>query len=115
MRFININSKGKVNNERPYFATGTSLQGYINVDYKKLVEVFGEPNGEDDGYKVDSEWIIFTLAGVATIYNYKDGKNYLGEEGLEVEEITDWHIGGKDKEVVEWITRAINKQHDRRT
>lgn len=73
----------------------TSLQGYINTNYATLVGCFGEPTCDGDGYKVDAEWIITFADGVvATIYNWKNGKNYCGEEGYEVEDITDWHIGG---------------------
>ena len=74
---------------------GTCLQGYITCDYKTLKKIFGNPeNG--DGYKVDAEWLIqFNDGVVATIYNYKDGKNYCGRNGLAKKHLTDWHIGGK--------------------
>ena len=75
---------------------GTSLKGYVNTDYSTLVEVFGPPHSDGDGYKVDAEWCLqFSNGVVATIYNYKDGQNYCGEDGLLVEDITEWHIGGK--------------------
>lgn len=108
MKYINIDSEGKVNNQEPFHAGGTSLQGYVDVSYDKLVKTFGEPNAQGDGYKTDAEWIVFTPAGVSTIYNYKDGHNYNDGAGLDVESITDWHIGGKSKEVVEWIEKALN-------
>ena len=74
---------------------GTCLQGYINTSYRDLVECFGEPHCDGDGYKVDAEWMLrFEDGTVATIYNWKDGKNYCGEDGLAVEDITEWHIGG---------------------
>src|ERR1700722_12206498 len=83
-------------------ATGTCLQGEIECSYADLVAVFGPPNTEaGDQDKVDAEWILtFTLFGgvakeIATIYNYKTGKNYLGEDGMPTEEIEDWHIGGR--------------------
>lgn len=73
----------------------TSLQGYVTTTYADLVGCFGEPTCDGDGYKVDAEWIITFADGVvATIYNYKDGKNYCGEEGLDVEDIREWHVGG---------------------
>lgn len=76
-------------------ADRTSLQGYIDASYEELVAVFGEPDRVCDEYKVDAEWTIrFENGVVATIYNYKDGKHYCGEEGLDVEDIRDWHIGG---------------------
>lgn len=82
---------------------GTGLKGEINITYKKLVKVFGKPNAETDGYKTDAEWIVQTPHGVATIYNYKTGKNYCGDEGDEVEDITDWHIGGHNPETADYI------------
>ena len=86
---------------------GTGLVGYIDITYKELVNVFGEP-GKGDGYKVDAEWNIKTPNGlIATIYNYKTGKNYLGDKGLNVEDITKWHIGGKNDEVVELVDLAM--------
>jgi len=109
MRFININQEGKVLDEEPYFASGTSKKGWVEETYNRLVEVFGEPNGEVDGYKVDVQWIIFTPVGVATIYNWKNGHNYNGEMGHDVEDITDWHIGGKDEEVVDYIVKALKE------
>jgi hypothetical protein len=84
---------------------GTCLQGYVDANYADLCEKFGEPT-DSDGYKVDAEWLIeFADGTVATIYNYKDGKNYCGEEGLDVEDITDWHIGGKSKNAL-WLVEA---------
>lgn len=75
----------------------TCLQGYITTTYADLVGCFGNPTCDGDGYKVDAEWIItFDDGVVATIYNYKDGPNYCGQHGTPVENITDWHIGGRD-------------------
>lgn len=90
-------------------ANGTCLQGGIDISYAELVKKLGEPtNG--DGYKVDAEWEIkFGDGTVATIYNYKDGKNYNGKEGLDVEEIRDWHIGGNKKDAVEKVHAIFNK------
>lgn len=85
---------------------GTCLQGEIEVSYKKLVKVFGKAS-DGDGYKTDAEWIIMTPVGIATIYNYKDGKNYCGIEGTPKTKITDWHIGGHTKTAVSFIILAI--------
>ena len=85
---------------------GTSLQGYIDVSYATLCAIFGEPD-TTDGYKVDAEWTITTSAGVATIYNYKDGKAYNGEDGTPTEEIIDWNIGGHTTEVVRVVNNIV--------
>lgn len=82
---------------------GTSLSGYIDITYDELVEKLGEPH-QSDGYKVDAEWDLeFEDGTVATIYNYKTGKNYLGDEGYDTDEITDWHIGGAGEKSVEKV------------
>ena len=89
--------------------SGTHLQGYIECDYKTLIEVFGNPDTECDGYKVDREWILkFGDGTVATIYNYKDGKNYCGPDGLAPEDIKKWHVGGKSKMAVTLVEMSID-------
>lgn len=92
----------------------TSLRGEIECSYTDLIAVFGAPNGRPDGYKSDAEWVLtFTIFGtykkVATIYNWKTGKNYLGEKGLPVEKIKDWHIGGapEDGDVVGYVSSML--------
>jgi hypothetical protein len=101
-------------------ANGTHLQGNVGATYQELVEVFGEPiRHESDGTthmsnKVDAEWrISFEDGTVATIYNYKNGLNYLGAEGKRVSEISMWNVCGYDEravtlvndEVIEWKHR----------
>lgn len=94
-------------NEKEINVSGTSLVGYVNTTYSKLFEKFGEPF--DDGYKTDAEWEIeFSDGKVATIYNWKNGKNYNGSEGLDLDDITEWHIGGFDNSVVERIQKILN-------
>ena len=81
--------------------SGTSLQEYIDISYDDLVNVLGEPHSDGDGYKTDAEWdLLFEDGTIATIYNYKTGKNYLGAEGVSLKEERDWHIGGFDKDSV---------------
>ncbi len=77
---------------------GTSLSGHLKATYNHLIKFVGKPtypNGSDN-YKTDVEWVIeFPNGAIMTIYNWKNGKNYNGKEGLEIEEITDWNIGTK--------------------
>lgn len=86
----------------PINASGTCFQGEVRATYDQLVQALGPPtypNGDDD--KVDREWTMtFTsvldpeITEVATLYNWKDGPNYLGADGLPPEAILDWHVGG---------------------
>jgi hypothetical protein len=91
-------------------ACGTHLQDYVTATYAELVEIFGEP--EDGDYKTDAEWCLqFTEADgrktIATIYNYKDGANYLGSEGTPTEQITEWHIGGTERRAVTLVKQFL--------
>lgn len=89
-------------------ANGTSLQGRITATYSELTSLFGEPTS-GDGYKVDAEWYIqFEDGTFATIYNWKSGKNYCGAEGLEVKDITDWHVGGMSKASADRVQIALD-------
>ena len=96
--------KYKTHNDAPIDINGTHLQGHIQANYADLVHLFGEQSVEFDNYKSDAEWAIqFDDGSVATIYNWKNGKNYCGEDGLELEEIQDWNIGGRTPDVVQRI------------
>ncbi len=87
---------------------GTHLQGYVETTHARLHEVFGESADNFDDYKCDAEWCVeFKDGTIATVYNYKNGENYLGAEGAPVEDITDWNIGGFTKDAVSRIHEAI--------
>ena len=87
-------------NEGNINVSGTSLQGYVEVSFERLVAMFGKPH-ESDGYKVDAEWDIRLGDGtIATIYNWKNGTNYCGHEGLPASQMIDWHVGGFNRDVV---------------
>ena len=93
---------------------GTSLRGYINGNYHELVEVFGPPLAEGDDYKTDAEWImILNDDVVVTIYNYKSGKNYLGANGLNVEDVDRWHVGGKTNEGILLLDEHFEDNYSR--
>jgi hypothetical protein len=88
---------------------GGSLQGYIDASYKDLKKVFGNPSEDFDNYKCDAEWNVkFDDGTYATIYNYKDGKNYCGKDGIPKTKIRDWHIGGNGgQKAINLIEQAI--------
>ena len=82
---------------------GTCLQGHVSITHDKIVAKYGQPI-EGDGYKIDAEWIIEWEDGlIGTLYNWKNGKNYLGREGTPIKKIKEWNIGGHNKLVVKRI------------
>jgi len=110
---VTIDYQGHVGHQRDvYPEAGTCLQGCVDVSYQRLVEVFGRPNYPGDPYKMDAGWLIYSPDGVATIYNYKDGKQYLGAEGQNVADITDWHIGAHTWRPVVWVRHALGLGDD---
>ena len=74
--------------------SGTHGIGSILARYEDIVAVYGKPFTRLPENKMDVQWIVEAKHGVATIYNYKNGKAYLGEKGLDVRAIKEWHIGG---------------------
>jgi hypothetical protein len=87
---------------------GSHLQGEIQANYIDLVDAFGEPTTGDE-YKTDAEWaIVFEDGTRATIYNWKDGKNYMGEDGTPTDEIKDWHIGGFNSMAVQRVREVLD-------
>jgi len=100
-------------NDKKIAVGGTHLQGEVGATYDELIEMFGEPT-ESDGYKVDAEWEIefknpnSDTPVIATIYNWKNGKNYLGCEGTNVENITNWHIGGFNQDAVLFVKQVLD-------
>ena len=73
------------------------------------MSALGEPRRlHHSDNKIDVEWVIDTPHGVATIYNYKDGKAYLGQSGLSPEEIYDWHVGGKTIKPYEYVKHRLD-------
>ena len=73
----------------------------------KVAKKIGISSEDGDGYKLDAHWSIEWEDGkVATIYNWKNGLNYndkiiRGSDhyGIQLTDIREWHIGGKDPEV----------------
>lgn len=106
-----LNPNGNIQKLKPRTAltVGTSRQGVVETSYQLLVSIFGKPRVyNQNGRKIDCEWLIMTPEGVATIYNYKDGMNYKGAvEGTPREKITQWHIGGRHESVVDVIKNKI--------
>ncbi|MAG28130.1 hypothetical protein CMI47_21610 [Candidatus Pacearchaeota archaeon] len=94
-------------NKKDIDVNGTCYMGSISASYSMLVEKFGHPNTGWDPL-TDVEWHIeFEDGSVATIYNWKDGFNYCGEDGSPVEDIKHWHIGGHSPAIESWINDYV--------
>ncbi len=99
--------KFRYETDNEHFCAGSSLRGYVNTTYDKLVEKFGEPTKYGEGDKVTVEWTIEFMneetyeLKYATIYDwkqYEDGTPYGNY---------DWHIGGYSTEAVELVKSII--------
>lgn len=94
---------------------GSGFAGSINCTYDHLVNTFGEPMIPTDGYKTSAEWHIEVrrndkLLGVVSIYDYKQHNNYT-KDGTETEDITEWHVGGRDSFVTGEVMAFVNHPH----
>ena len=83
--------------------TGTHYLTQVTATYKQMVEILGEPNREA-GDKTQAEWNFEVGVGgfIVTIYDYKEDKPK--------EQVTDWHIGGKEKSIGELVRLYIENQ-----
>lgn len=103
--------KYHTHNELPIDINMTSYRGQIETSYYELCELFGPPmkDGFDD-CKTDAEWnICFESGVVATIYNWKNGRNYLGSDGLDVEQITEWNVGGHSADAIQLVRQVVRE------
>jgi hypothetical protein len=92
---------------------GTCLQGYINTTYDNIVSKLGKQHHNGDDYKTDAEWNIkFEDGTIATLYNWKNGLNYCRDEGLPLEDITEWNIGGHSPRAVALLTDLLKKSDE---
>ena len=90
---------------------GTSLQGYLRASFEQLLRAFGSPHMDQcDHYKTDVEWAFrFADGTVVTLYNWKNGKNYLGDEGLERNDIYTWNVGGFNEKAVTKLKERLSE------
>jgi len=88
---------------------GTCLKGYLTASFETLVRVFGQPHGAGDDSKSDAHWDLKINGTIVTIYNWKNGMNYMGAHGTPLEDIRQWNLGGFDGpvDVERLVIRAI--------
>ena len=88
----------------------THLHGEMVISFQKIVDILGQPNGSHDSYKSSAQWQIVTPFGMGTIYDYKEGKSYLGRaEGKARKDIVNWHIGAHNKATADCIIKLFFK------
>lgn len=88
---------------------GTSLQGYLFLNYNQIVELFGLHNyGPSDDGKIDWEWLMKINGEVITIYNYKTGPSYSKNNiNVKPQDLHYWHLGGKTKKILQTLEKYI--------
>ena len=86
----------------------TCLQGEIHIGFYDLVDIFGDPEDVSSTGKSDVQWSIEIDGVVATIYNWKNGPAYTGDDSIEVERIHDWNIGGHTQSTVSLVLRKVS-------
>ena len=95
-------------------SNGASLVGKVKATYAELRSLFGKPMTRDDG-KVDAQWVVeFSDGTIASVYNWKDGVAYLGEAGLPIKNITEWHVGGLSSAAHAMVQIAIDLSREER-
>ena len=80
--------------------------GGCTISYAKLVDLLGKPNLDGDSVS-DAGWVVLFKGETIAIYNHKDGKNYLGADGLNVEDIKNWRIGGRNRVIAAELTALL--------
>ena len=98
------------------FLPSTHGVGSFNAPFSYVRAILGHPiykkGYEGHDYKSDVVWQIIIKSDpieIIRVYNYKDGKNYLGEKGKKPEQITRWCIGGSNREYARnYISNRLN-------
>lgn len=79
---------------------GTSLRGYLNTSYAKLVYLFGLPNGVVDCERTHFRWVLRDIHGeMVVIYDIDAIRTHVGEplrppkEQFKKLPLYRWHIG----------------------
>ena len=87
---------------------GNGYAGEFEASYDELVTALGLGIGPSSDEKADAQWVLkFEDGSIATVYNYKTGPAYGGPP---VQQNTDWHIGGKSRNVVLRVIEALREK-----
>ena len=94
---------------------GSSRTLTVYATFEELLNKLGRPKDvSEETYKVDVEWNFFDADTGRSlhIWNYKNGPNYLGEDGTPVAEIEKWS-GDGSKELFEQLGIEAKEPHYR--
>lgn len=87
--------------------TGSSVIGYLECTYARLVDLFGEPLAGDKQYS-DAQWHVMLENGHPVgIANYKDGEAYLGDDGKQPNAITNWRVIGHYEDDTKVVSELV--------
>lgn len=86
---------------------------HLTAPYALLVAAFGN-DGDNlrDDYKSMAQWDLRTPDGDVEVYDYKVGKCY-DSDGLEREQITEWHVQGPDAALDRLVRMLAEKGAER--
>lgn len=100
MKIVGINCE--------YKSKYSSGIGHISCTYGKLLKLFGDPK-RVLSLKTDQEWTLnFENGDHINIYDWKVGKSYLYEDGLDPEDITEWNVGGSNSSLLSVLKDLIS-------
>lgn len=95
-----------INNSNKTF--GSSYKGEIQYNFWHLVNKLGSPVIGSGDNKITACWnLLFNDGTVATIYNYKDGVNYNKSNGVALDNITNWHVGGHSDKALTLVKELL--------
>ena len=102
----------KIKKENIIELFGSCYQASLRGKFEDIIQIFGWPCyiGDDasDDRKVFVEWVLeFPSEQICTIYNYKNGYNYMGENGISVFDMEYWSVGGHNYEVINELKRIL--------
>tara|TARA_R100000808_G_C2143043_1_gene150799 strand:- start:1042 stop:1320 length:279 start_codon:yes stop_codon:yes gene_type:complete len=88
---------------------GTFKVGDLHATIDQLIAAFGEPVDTFDN-KTDWLWsLTFPDGTIATIYNWKNGPSYTGDDSIRVFDIERWSVGGRDSRAFDLVSEAIEE------
>ncbi len=87
--------------------SGTCRQSQLLATIDQLIAAFGEPEHPWCS-KTDWHWSIeFPDGTIATIYNWKNGPSYTGDDSIRAFDIETWSVGGRDSRALDLVVARV--------